>query len=109
MASDVVGPATLAITQAVGSFQFFLPRLSDVRKADITKDPGIVGDVRMGELAAGTLCLGVGTIVSALTQSPIPALVAMLMAAILIAVYEATLIADRPMEPRGKAERSTDA
>lgn len=99
MPSDV-GPASLAISQTVGSFQFFLPRLSDVRKADINADPGMVGDVRMGEVAASALCIGVGTMVSSLTKSAVPVLTSVLVAALLICIYEMTLRADRPMEPR---------
>jgi hypothetical protein len=108
MDGNVVGPATLAMTQAVGSFQFFLPRLSDVRKADPVRDTGMIGDVRLGEVAATTLCLGVGAMVSSLTGSSVPIVVSMLTALMLVCLYEAALQGDRPMEPK-LGERSTDA
>lgn len=99
--SNVIGPATLAMTQTVGLFQFFLPKLSDVRKADVATDVSIVGDVRMGEVGATALCLGIGAMVSSLTGSSVPVVVALLTALILICLYETTLKADRPMEPKG--------
>lgn len=104
------GPATLAITQSVGAFQFFLPRLSDVRKAN-PSDADMAGDVRMGEVAAGALCIGIGAMVSSLSGSPYPAMVAILMTAILICVYETALRGDRPMNPKSAhiGERATDA
>lgn len=106
MDSNAIGPATLAMTQTVGLFQFFLPKLSDVRKADAATDVGMVGDVRMGEVGASTLCLGIGAMVSSLSGSSVPLVVSILTALILICLYETTLKADRPMEPKllgGKA------
>lgn len=105
--SDALGPATLAITQSVSSFQFFLPRLADVRRADRNHQPDMVGDVRMGEIAAATLCLGIGAMVSSLSASPYPAMVSVVMVGILIAVYEIALRGDKPMNP--PVQRSTDA
>lgn len=101
------GPATLAITQSVGAFQFFLPKLSDVRRADPVHNPDMVGDVRMGEVAASTLCLGIGGMVSSLTGSPYPAIVSALMAGIIICLYETALRAHLPMNP--PVMRSDDA
>ena len=105
--SDALGPATLAISQSVGAFQFFMPKLSDVRRADTTHNPDMVGDVRMGELAAATLCIGIGTIVSSMTGSPYPAIVSVVMVAVLVCLYETALRGDKPMNP--PAERSQDA
>lgn len=107
--SDAVGPATLAITQTVGAFSFFLPRLSDVRRASTKDNPDMVGDVRMGEIAAGALCLGIGAIVSSMTGSPYPAIVALAMFLILWCVYEAALRGDKPFNPVRPAIRSEDA
>jgi|SRR5215211_1571005 len=109
MPSDIVGPATLSITSGMSAFQFFLPKLSDVRKADAVKNPEMVGDVRMGEVAGITLCVGIGVIVSSLTGSSVPAVVAVIMATILVFVYESALRGDRPWEPRTGLERSEDA
>jgi flagellar basal body L-ring protein FlgH len=96
----IVGPASLAISQGINSFSQFLPKLSDVRRANINDNPDVAADVRMGEIAAVTLTVGVGAIVSSLTGSSAPAVVSVLVAGTLVCVYEATLRADRPMEPR---------
>jgi hypothetical protein len=106
---EIVGPATIAISQGFSAFQFFLPKLSDVRKADANINPDIVGDVRLGEVAAFTLTVGVGAIVSSLTGSPVPAFVSLLIGLILIVVYETALSGDKPMNPIGPTSRSTDA
>lgn len=86
----IIGPATLSITQAIGSFSTFLPRLSDIRKEDGT-NPEFVNDVRVGEIAAVAVTVGVGAIVSSLTGSPVPAVVAVVVAIGLVMLYEATL------------------
>jgi len=94
------GPATLAVTQGIGAFVTFLPKFSDIRIANPTNDPAFAADVRMGEVAASVLTLGVGAIVSSLTGSPIPAISALVMTFILIAMYETTLRANRPLEAK---------
>jgi hypothetical protein len=104
--SDAIGPATLALTQSIGAFQFFLPRLADVRRASTKDNPDIVGDVRMGEVAAGALCLGVGAIVSSMTGSPYPAMVSLVMMLVLVCVYEAALRGDMPFNPVQPVVRS---
>lgn len=88
--SDVFGPAALAAGQALSSFTTFLPRLSEVRKAD-PGDPGMLGDVRLGEVAACAVSIGIGVIASSLSGSPIPMYAAAFIAIILIAVYETAL------------------
>lgn len=87
---DLLGPTSLAITQGVSAFMAFLPKLSDVRKSNLT-DVDMVGDVRLGEIAATTLCVGMGTIVSSLTGSSIPTFIAVLVSAILVCIYEGAL------------------
>lgn len=107
--NDAIGPATLAITQTVGAFSFFLPRLSDVRRASTKDNPDMVGDVRMGEVAAAALCLGTGAIVSSMTGSPYPAIVSLVMFLILWCVYEGALRGDKPFNPLTPSVRSADA
>lgn len=94
-----VGTAALAITQGIGAFNNFLPKLSEVRKHSIN-DPEFVADVRVGEFAAAALTVGVGAMVSSLTGDPVPTILAFIMAVGLIVLYESTLRADRPMEPK---------
>ena len=108
--SEIIGPATIVVSQSFSAFAQFLPPLSQVRKADPKTDPDIVGDVRMGEIAAMTLAIGVGAILSNLTRSAIPAFVALLMSLILVMLYEAALAGDRPGNPAtSRVERKIDA
>lgn len=100
--SEIVGPATLVISQGFSAFNAFLPRLTDIRKADAAINPDIIGDVRMGEIAAFTMCVGTGIVASSLTQSPVPAVVGVLIGLTLICVYETALWGDKPMNPKGK-------
>jgi hypothetical protein len=97
----ILGPATLAISSGVSAFQSFLPKLSEIRKASPSDDPSFAADVRMGEVAAVAVTVGVGAVASSLTGSPTPAVVAVVIAVGLVVMYESTLNADRPMEPKG--------
>lgn len=94
------GPASLAATQGVSAFQGFLPKFTEIRRANAENDPGFVADVRMGEVAACTLTLGIGAIASSLNGSSVPAIVALVMCTILVCLYEYTLRANDPMNPR---------
>lgn len=96
--SDVFGPAAMAVSQTVGSFSTFLPRLSEVRKA-APNDPDMAGDVRMGEVAAVAITLGVGAITSSLSKSPIPIYSALFVAIMLVVIYECALRGHRLFEP----------
>lgn len=98
--NDVFGPAALAAGQTLSSFTTFLPRLSEVRKANADQDSGMVGDVRLGEVAACAIALGIGVIASSLSKSPIPMYAAAFMAVILICVYESALRGNSLFEPK---------
>lgn len=102
--SDMFGPAMLSVTSGIQAFNSLLPRLSEVRKADPVNNPDIAADVRMGEVAASALTMGVGMIASSLTQSPLPAITGLVMALILVAVYESALRSDKPFERSHKAD-----
>jgi hypothetical protein len=103
--SDVFGPASLAAGQALSSFAVFLPRLTDVRKAD-PGDPGMHGDVRLGEVAACAVSIGIGVIASSLSGSPIPMYAAAFISVILIVVYEAALNGNDILSPKGVTDAS---
>ncbi len=96
---SILGPSTLGLTTAVGAFNSFLPPLTEVRKTGLD-DPSFVADVRTGEVAAVALTVGVGAIISSLTGSPVPTLVSVVAALGLVLMYETTLRADRPLEPK---------
>lgn len=96
--TDVVGPASLALGQGVGAFSMFLPRLSDVRKTDPATDHSMVADVRVGEIAAVALTVGVGAVITALTKDNTPIIVSLVVAVGLVVIYETALRRERPME-----------
>lgn len=99
--SDVLGPASLALGQGIGAFQFFLPRLSEVRRSS-PGDPDMAGDVRMGEIAAIAVCTAVGAIGSSLARSVVPMVVSMVTSFVIVCVYEAALQGDKPFNgPKG--------
>lgn len=93
----ILGIAMTTVSQGANAFQQYVPKLADIRKSN--GDPEIIGDVRMGEVAAVALTMGVGVIASSLTGSPTPAVVAAIICISLVILYESALRADRPFEP----------
>lgn len=91
---QLIGPATLAMTQSLSLFQGFLPKFEDIRKHPYGASPGFETDVRMGEVAATILTLGIGTIATGLTGSKVPVLVSLVSAVGLIVLYESALHAN---------------
>jgi hypothetical protein len=87
----LIGPTTMGLTQSISLFQGFLPKFNDIRKEDPTHNPDFVQDVRMGELAAALLTLGIGAVMSSLTGTPYPALISLVSCLGLIALYETAL------------------
>ena len=96
----MIGPTTLALTSAISSFTQFLPNMAEIRKNDPVHNPEFAADVRMGELAAVTITMGVGVIVSSLTGHPAPTYVALVSCLGLIMLYESALRTERPMEAK---------
>lgn len=94
---SIIGPASLALTQGIGAFTAFLPRLGEVRKADAKTDHEMVAEVRTGEIAAVALTVGVGAVASYLTKSNTPVTVSVVVAIGLVILYETTLRRDTPM------------
>jgi|SRR5215470_10164093 len=95
MASDVaLAGATLSLSQTVSAYAFFLPPITEVRKAG-KNDPDMIGDVRMGQVAAGALSIGIGAIMSNLTQSPLPVVISLMVGLILFGLYETALRGER--------------
>lgn len=96
--ANIFGPAMLGVTSGIQSFLTLMPKITDIRAANPSENPGIAADVRLAEVAGVTLTLGVGVIASSLTGSPVPAFTSLLMSVILVTIYESTLRADRPFE-----------
>lgn len=99
--SDVMGPASLAASTGFSAFSTFLPRLSEVRKANASTDTDMVGDVRLGEVAAFATAMGIGLIASSLSRSPVPVYAALFISVVLICVYETALRGDSLFAPKG--------
>lgn len=89
MASDAYGPTLTALTQ-FGTFTAFMPSLREVRNAD-PSDATIVGDVRYGEVVAGTIALIIGGVAASMSGNPLPLFTAILVIAGMVALYEFTL------------------
>ena len=84
---EALGPASLSIGTATSAFMGFLPKFSDVRRAD-PGDEGMAKDIRLGEIAAVAVAMGTGLIVSSISGSPLPTVVAALMCILLVWCYE---------------------
>lgn len=93
---------TVAITTAVGAFYQMLPPISEVRKRSAS-EPEFAADVRVGEVAASAIALGIGAIASSLSGSPTPVLVSGIFALGFVFLYESTLRGDRPLERTSNA------
>ncbi len=87
---EALGSASLAVGQTVGSFSVFLPRFSEVRQAS-PGDEGTRKDVRLGQVAAFTVSVGIGLILSQISGQPEPAMVSLVMALVIVALYEKAL------------------
>ena len=89
--NEAIGPTTLAITIGIGTFKDFLPPISDVRAKSATADPGFASDVRMGEVAAMAMLVGVGAIASYIAGDKHPLIIALVTGSFLVCMYESIL------------------
>jgi hypothetical protein len=83
------GAVFLAASTSIGVFTGILPEFSEVRKS--VGDEAMTNDVRMGEVAAAALVVGLGLLASSITDSPAPAIASVACAAVLVIMYEAIL------------------
>lgn len=90
MEPTTVSLAMLAVTQSVTVFSSLLPPVSEVRKAT-SADVSVLHDVRTAEFMAAGIVVGIGLVASALTKSPVPAMVAIIGAGALLCMYEGIL------------------
>lgn len=84
---EALGPASLAVGQSVSSFSIFLPKFTDVRQAN-PKDETMLKDLRLGEVGAATVAIGVGIILSSISGQSAPTVVSIIMVLILVFLYE---------------------
>lgn len=87
MDPGVLTGATIAIGQTVVAYQFFLPRITEVRQAS-PADASMRADVMMGQIAAGAVSLAIGGLLAWMMQSPLPVLVSVFIAGVIAALYE---------------------
>lgn len=100
---SIIGPSLQAATTGFSAFNTFLPDLTKIREANPEFDVELVANVRMGEVAAAGVVLGIGAITSALTGDPTPALVAAVVTIALVFLYEMVLRSERPFERKAIA------
>jgi hypothetical protein len=80
-----VGSSSLAISQSVIAFTAFLPNFLEVGKSD---PESVRGQVRLGETAAIVVSLSIGSLLSWVSGSYIPVVIAGLMSLVLAGMYE---------------------
>lgn len=80
----------LSVSQSVVVFTALLPPFAEIRKAD-KNDKDMVNDVRLGELAASALVIGIGVIASGVVNSPAPVAASVVCALALVGMYEGVL------------------
>lgn len=83
--SGEISASAVAIGQTVFAYSYFLPRLSEVRRAN---DHDTRGDVLLGQVAAGSVSVTVGALLSWMTGSSVPVLTTLLIAAIIAVIYQ---------------------
>lgn len=86
MDGNAIAAATFAMGQAVAAYSYFLPNLAEVRKSS-ADDPNMLGDVYLGQIAAGGVSIGIAGMLAWLTGSPVPAYAAVFIALIIGAIY----------------------
>lgn len=86
--------STISIGQTVVAYQFFLPTLREVRQAD-PNDAKMRGDVLLGQVAAGSVSLGVGVLLGWLTGSKLPLMVSGFIALVIAGLYHYALNGQR--------------
>lgn len=89
---DELALVMLGMTQAVALYGIFMPGIDKVRDARPGGDTH--KDMIVGELGATGVTLSFGIIGSLIAESPLPFLFSVLVATIIVSVYEYTLRSD---------------
>lgn len=82
--------STISLGQTVVAYQFFMPPLRDVRRAS-SADGDMRTDVVLGQVAAGSLTIAVGAMLSMLSDSSMPVFVSIFIALVIAACYQYAL------------------
>lgn len=88
--ASAVSAATISLGQGITSYQFFMPKLQDVRRAD-PSDPDVRADVFLGQLAAGATTVTIGGMLTMLTGSQIPLWASIIIALVIGSLYHYAL------------------
>ena len=91
MNEKVVSASLLSATQAVAVFTSVMPPMHVVRRA--RNDSSVVQDVRTAESAGGAIVVVVGLLTSYLVKDPTPAMIAIVIAGVMVVLYERILFA----------------
>jgi hypothetical protein len=86
---NAIAVSGIVVGQTITAYQFFLPPLREVRRGT---DRGMVQDVYMGQLAAGAVSIGVGSMLAVLTDSRTPVYIAVFIALIIAGMYHYALV-----------------
>lgn len=86
---NAIAVSGIAIGQTITAYQFFLPPLREVRRGT---DRAMVQDVYMGQLAAGAVSIGVGSMLAILTESRTPVYISVFIAVIIAGMYHYALV-----------------
>lgn len=78
--------STISMGQTVVAYQFFLPRLPEVREAP-ADDPTMRANVLLGQVAAGAVSISVGAMLAWMTGSPVPVYTALFIAFVIAGIY----------------------
>lgn len=87
--ADVVSSTLLGITTSVGLYTAFLPDLREIRKTPPSSEDA--RSIRMGELAAGALTIGIGITATTMVHSPMPLALSIASALAMVCMYETIL------------------
>lgn len=96
---EVASTTLLSITAGVSVFNSLCPPLHEVRRAT-NGDIAVINDVRIAEISAVSLTVAIGLIGASLTNSPLPAVFAVIAAAGMVVMYESVLRRE-PYERKG--------
>lgn len=90
-----ISAASISIGQTAYLYAQFLPPLREVRQSS---DSTTRGDVLLGQVAAGSVSLAVGMLLSWMSGSYLPALTTVAIAVIIASVYQYAMNGNRVME-----------
>lgn len=86
---DELALVMLGMTQAVALYGIFMPNIADVRDAHVGDETH--KDMIVGEIGGSGLVLSFGIIGTIIADSPLPLIFSVLVATLMLAVYEWSL------------------